>query len=94
MKSNNWQFIIKAPIYINFKKHVCPNCNTLVNAVKTSKTVWLGSDEAKKLRISGSMIGGGFQRGQVKVIWQEFECPQCNQRISVERMKEFEGIPL
>lgn len=93
MKYKNFQYIVKAPIYIR-KKHYCPDCNVLVTVVKTSRIVHAGSEEAARMGLDFSMIGGVYQNGKVNVMWKEFECPQCKQRISVERMKEIEGYPI
>ena len=93
MKYKNIQYIVKAPIYIR-KKHYCPDCNVLVTVVKTSRIVHAGSEEAARMGLDFSMIGGVYQNGKVNVMWKEFECPQCKQRISVERMKEIEGYPI
>lgn len=93
MKYKNFKYIIKAPIYVR-KKHYCPDCNILVTVVKTSRIVHTGSEEAARMGLDFSMIGGVYQNGKVNVMWKEFECPQCKQRISVERMKEIKGYPI
>ena len=93
MKYKNFQYIVKAPIYIR-KKHYCPDCNVLVTVVKTSRIVHTGSEEAARMGLDFSMVGGVYQNGKVNVMWKEFECPQCKQRIPVERMKEIEGYPI
>ncbi|MBO5016360.1 MAG: hypothetical protein J6C92_11170 [Bacteroidaceae bacterium] len=88
---NNWQWIVKAPIYVNLKKHYCPGCCDLLKVVKVSKVVFAGSPESKKLGLDFNMVGGVYQNGKVKVIWKEFACSRCNRRITVEEMKEIEG---
>ncbi len=87
----NIQWIIKSPIYVNFKKHYCPYCQSLLKVEKVSTVLSAGSDEAQKLGLDFSMVGGVYQSGKVKVIWKEFKCIQCNQRITIEKMKEIEG---
>jgi len=91
-KNHTWK--IKAPIYVNFRKHYCPDCSTLLKVVKAAKIVRLGSHEAEVLDVYGTMIGGVFQSGNVKVHWKEFECPHCGRRLSVEEMKKREGYPV
>lgn len=93
MKCKNFQYIIKAPLYIR-KKHYCPDCGVQVAVVKTSQIVYAGSQEAKQMGLTFHMVGGVYQSGKVNVMWKEFECPQCKQRISVEQMKKIEGIPI
>lgn len=89
----NAQWIIKSPIFVNLKKHYCPECQNLLKVVKVSKVLSAGSDEAKTIGLDFSMVGGVYQCGKVKVIWKEFQCLQCNRRISIDRMKEIEGYP-
>lgn len=91
MDNSNFKLIVKSPFYVNFKKHYCPQCKTLLRVVRASKTVWTDTPETEGM--SFSMIGGVYQSGKVKLIWKEFECPQCCQRITVEKMKEIEGYP-
>lgn len=93
MEYSNFKYIIKSPLYIR-KKHLCPKCNVQVNVINNSKIVWTDSEEAEQMKLNVSMIGGVYQNGKVKVIWKEFECPNCKQRISVEKMKEIERYPL
>lgn len=89
MKNHQW--IVKAPFYVNCKKHYCPTCHVLLRVVKESKVVSAGSSEAAKLGLSYSMVGGVYQSGEINVIWKEFECPKCKQRITIDKMKEIEG---
>lgn len=86
MKYTNIQRIWKAPLYIR-KKHRCPVCAAPVNAAKRDKIVRAGSEEAKRLNVTG-------MSGNVKVIWDVFECPDCGAVTSIEDMKRHEGIPL
>lgn len=90
-KNHTWK--IKAPIFVNFKKHYCPRCKMLLKVVKAAKIVRLGSHEAEVMKLDGAMIGGVYQSGNVKVHWKEFECPRCGCRFSVEEMKKLEGYP-
>ncbi|MBQ1982602.1 MAG: hypothetical protein II229_05210, partial [Clostridia bacterium] len=32
--------------------------------------------------------------GDIKFTWDEFECPNCKKHLTVNEMKEIEGIPL
>lgn len=89
MEAANTQWVIKSPFYVNFKKHFCPDCNVLLHTVKMSRIVHPGSPEAEKFDLH--ITGGPHFIGKVKVVWTEFECPQCAQRISIERMKKIES---
>lgn len=86
----NFQFIIRSPIYIFLKKHYCPQCSRLLKVIMSSREIIPGSEEADKLNLKFSMVGGMYQSGAVKIICNEFECPQCNTRITIDRMKEIE----
>lgn len=89
MECTNTQWVIKSPFYVKFKKHFCPKCKVLLHTVKVSRIVHPGTSDAQEFDLS-SISGPGFI-GKVKVVWTEFECPKCNQRITIERMKEIEG---
>ena len=73
-------------IYTVFKKHFCPNCNTRLKRVKTTKVINAKSFEAKKYDIDPYTIG------DVKVSIVEFYCPTCEKQISREDMKKIEGV--
>ena len=90
-KNHTWK--IKAPIFVNFKKHFCPECNNLLSVVKLSQIVWLGSHEAEVLGVHGGSAMGVKQSGRVKVHWKAFVCPRCGRSVSVEEMKKLEGYP-
>lgn len=57
----------------------------------SSRVIYPGSEEAKQLNLIFSMVGGVYQSGAVKTICNEFECPRCNCRITVDEMKEIEN---
>ena len=76
-----------------FKKdHFCPDCKTRLEKVPVSKVVNSRSPEAKDFDFS---IGGDtYAVGDIQFIWDEFECPNCKKHLTVNEMKEIEGIPL
>lgn len=73
------------------KDHFCPDCKTKLEKVPVSKVVNSRSPEAKDYDFS---IGETFAVGDVKFTWDEFECPSCKKHLTVNEMKEIEGIPL
>ena len=76
-----------------FKKdHFCPECGTKLEKVSVSKVVNSRSPEAKDFDFS--MGNGIYAVGDVQFTWNEFECPNCKKRLTVNEMKELEGIPL
>lgn len=92
MKYNNIQWIVRAPFYVR-KTHFCPECGTQVLTVKRDKIVRSGSEEAKRLGASHGNFHSVSGECNVKVIWKEFECPQCRKYITIDEMKHHEGIP-
>ena len=76
-----------------FKKdHFCPDCKTKLEKVPVSKVVNSRSPEAKDFAFS---IGGDtYAVGDIQFIWDEFECPNCKKHLTVNEMKEIEGVPL
>ena len=49
-----------------------------------------GSPEAKHSDFS--MVRGTYAVGDIKFTWDEFECPNCKRHVTVNEMKEIEGI--
>ena len=76
-----------------FKKdHFCPDCKTRLEKVPVSKVVNSRSPEAKDFDFS---IGSDtYAVGDIQFTWDEFECPNCKKHLTVNEMKEIEGIPL
>ena len=74
------------------KDHFCPECKTKLDKFPVSKVVNSRSPEAKDFDFS--MPGGKFAVGDIQFTWDEFECPNCKKRLTVNEMKEIEGIPL
>ena len=75
-----------------FKKdHFCPDCKTKLKKVPVSRVVNSGSPEAKDFDFS---MGDTCAVGDIKFTWDEFECPNCLKHLTVNEMKEIEGIPL
>ena len=76
-----------------FKKdHFCPDCKTKLEKVPVSKVINSRSPEAKDFDFS--MGCGTHMMGDIKFTWDEFECPNCKKHLTVNEMKEIEGIPL
>ena len=78
------------------KEHKCPVCNTTLNVIKVSKVINSNSEEAKNVTpIVPKMVigtrGVKFRSynavGNIKWIWKEFECPNCQHRFTVDQMK-------
>ena len=76
-----------------FKKdHFCPDCKTKLEKVPVSKVVNSRSPEAKDFDFSTG--GDTYAVGDIQFTWDEFECPNCKKHLTVNEMKEIEGIPL
>ena len=75
MKHQHVQRIFKNPLYVNFKKHYCPECHSKLKKIKVSKIVNSSSPESEEF---------------VKFIWTEFQCPACGKKFSIDKMKSIE----
>ena len=73
------------------KNHFCPDCKTKLEKVPVSKVVNSRSPEAKDFDFG--MPGDNFAVGDIQFTWDEFECPNCQKHLTVNEMKEIEGIP-
>ena len=91
MKASNVHWVIRSPVYLYKKKHLCPECGQTLNVVKQSEIMSYEKAEAKgiNLQTTGVKSAGG----KTKVIWSEFQCPQCKRSFSVDEVKRTEGIP-
>ena len=87
MKYQHVQRICKNPLYVNLKKHYCPDCKAKLEKQKVSKIVNSRSEEAKNFKFE---FGESFMIGDVKFIWTEFYCPTCEKRISIDEMRRIE----
>ena len=75
-----------------FKKdHFCPDCKTKLEKIPVSKVVNSSSPEAKDFDFS---MFDTYMVGDIKFTWDEFECSNCKKHLTVNEMKEYEGIPL
>ena len=83
---------IKNDIFYFRQDHFCPGCGTKLEKVPVSKVVNSKSPEAKDFDFS--MAGGTYMIGDIQFTWDEFECPACKRHLSVNEMKEIEGVPL
>lgn len=76
-----------------FKKdHFCPECKAKLAKVQVSRVVNPKSPEAADFDFSGPCRT--HLVGDVQFTYDEFECPECKKHLSVNEMKEIEGIPL
>ncbi len=87
MKYTNVRRIYNNLFYLNFKKHYCPDCSSLLKKTSVSKIVNSKSDESTAFDFEFS---DGYMIGNVKFIWTELQCTNCKKRITVEEMKRFE----
>lgn len=69
------------------KKHYCPNCGVALEKIKISKIVNPKSEEARNFEFE---FGESFMIGNVRFIWNEFQCPVCKKIISIDEMKRIE----
>ena len=72
------------------KAHFCPDCKAKMKTVKVSRVVNSRSPEAKDFDFSGA--DGTYAVGNIKFVWKEFECPSCGLHLTVQQMKEAEGV--
>ena len=86
-KYQHVQWIYKNPLYVNFKKHYCPNCGAKLEKLKVSKIVNSKSHEARNFDFE---FGETFMIGNVKFIWIEFQCLVCQRRFSIDEIKKIE----
>ena len=87
MKIHGVKRIWSSPIFLHFKKHYCPACNSKLKPTKVAKVVNSKSEEAKNFDFSS---GDGYLVGNVKFIWTELKCMDCNYTYSIKEMKAIE----
>lgn len=87
MKYQHIQWKVKNPFYVHLKKHKCPYCGVTLKTQKVSKIVNSNSEEAKNFDFQSFDT---FMIGNVKFIWTEFLCPNCNRHFSIDEMKKIE----
>ena len=87
MKYQHIRRIFKSPFYTNFKNHFCPECHAKLDKIKCSKIVNSNSSDAKNFDFETL---DGYMVGNVKFIWLEFKCPNCNKQLSIDEMKKIE----
>lgn len=73
------------------KPHFCPECNTKLKTVKVSKIINSKSPEAKLLNSSSGAFSKTRFIGNIKYVWKELECPNCQRHLTVGEMKRLEG---
>jgi hypothetical protein len=75
------------PIYVHFKKHLCPKCQKKVTLRYNSKVVNSKSPEVKNYDYS---LGDTFLVGDVEFRTMCFYCKYCDFDISLKEMKMYE----
>ncbi len=88
MKFHNVKRVFQRPFFVTFKKHHCPVCHNRLKKLKVSKVVNAKSEEAKNFDFSSP--GGEYMLGDVKFIWVEFRCPQCDKTYTVDQLYTIE----
>ena len=89
MKYQHIQRIYKNIFYVNLKKHYCPICGKLLNKTKVSKVVNSNSKEATSFDFHTL---DNYMIGDVKFIWTEFQCVDCEKNYTIDEMKEIEKV--
>jgi predicted RNA-binding Zn-ribbon protein involved in translation (DUF1610 family) len=87
MKYQHIQWISKSPFFVNFKKHYCPECHEYLKKIKVSRIVNSNSPEAANFDFHTL---DNFMVGNVKFIWIEFKCPNCNKQYTIDEVKKME----
>ena len=75
------------PLWARLKKHDCPQCGGRLALVKNSKVVNSESEEGKNFDFSS---GDVYLVGNVKFVWDEFQCPTCGKAFSLDKIRSFE----
>lgn len=89
MKYQHIKRIYRNPFYVNLKKHYCPVCGKLLIKTKVSKIVNSNSQEARDFDFHTL---DNYMIGDVKFVWTEFECVDCNRNYPIEEMKRMEKV--
>lgn len=80
-------------IYVTFKKHYCPYCETKLKTEIVKKVL---NHKSPGVKQSDFWIGPAgrkhFITGDVEFSWKEFKCPNCSAHFTIEEMKKIEGI--
>ena len=85
------QYLHEDMYYVSFKKHKCPNCQTILKTVKVSQTVKKDSPEAKNYDFDFSVSGTRFKIDEITVVSKQFECPYCQMLYTIDEIKKSEG---
>lgn len=83
----NVHMIIKAPIYVHFKKHYCPHCHCLLQVITESRVLYSPEDNPTSQSLR---VGRGTPLYPLRLKWREFLCPQCDRQFTVDEMKDIE----
>jgi transposase-like protein len=74
-------------IYMRFKTHACPTCQSQLKVVKLTKVVKAKTKEAKNFDFTACDASLGQK---VKFIWYEFKCKNCDKTYTEAEMKAIE----
>ncbi len=89
MKAHHVKRIWSRPLFVKWRKHLCPVCGKKLQKIKISKIVNSQSEEAKDYDFS-SPGGDGYMIGNVKFIWTEFYCGKCDKNFSINGIYQTE----
>ena len=85
------QFKYEAPISMFTKKHYCPNCSSLLQVKKVTKTVNSESEEAKDYDFTTDCeLGSGVLVGDVDFIGYRYHCENCGMEMTNKDMRKHE----
>ena len=87
MKVHGVKRMWRRPFWVHLKKHYCPVCMNLLTTTKVSKVVNSRSEEAKEYDFSS---GDGFMAGNIKFLWTEFVCINCDKTYPLDEIIEYE----
>lgn len=87
MKAHHIKRTWSRPLFMKWGKHKCPVCGKELKKTKVSKIVNSASEEAKNFDFSS---GDTYMIGNVKFIWTEFVCTECNQSFSADEIYQYE----
>lgn len=85
MKIKEYRFQCENLLFVYFKKHYCPQCNSKLLRQKVSRIIDSNSDEAKYYDFEVADI---TVKGNMKFTHIEFLCPVCQKHYTVNETKE------
>ncbi len=89
MKAHHVKRIWSRPLFMKWRKYFCPICGEELKKVRISKIVNSQSKEANDYDFS-SAGGEEYIIGNVKFIWTELLCENCNKSYSINDVYQAE----